>query len=60
MIAMSFAGAEAYNYENYVIKKLKSIGSLTYIIKDIIRLFMLELRLLKPKKFGFSYTKDNN
>ncbi len=51
---MTFASAEAYNYDNYVIRNMKKIGSIVYIIKDIFKIFIQELRLVKPKTFGFS------
>ena len=57
---MAFACAEAYDYENYAVKRVKKMGSFLYIIKDIIQIFQRELRLIKPKKYGFSSENDKS
>jgi len=53
MLLMSFAAAEAYNYESYVVNSVRNYGSFFYIIKDIIKIFRIELRLFKPRALGF-------
>lgn len=59
MFFMAIAVLEAYNYQDYVVKRGKNkFGSLIYIIKDMIYLFMEELRLFKPKNVGFHSTWD--
>jgi len=55
---VSYACAEAYNYRNYVVTNLTNFGSILYILKDIFTIFMEELRLFKPKKFGFNSNND--
>ena len=57
---MIFAAAEAYNYEDYKLKTIRNFGSIRYIIVDIFKIFVHELRLVKPRKMGFSAAADEN
>jgi hypothetical protein len=51
---MSIAGSMAYDYQNYVSEHSSNQGNFMYVIKDTIRAFKNDFRLIKPKKFGFS------
>ena len=50
---MAFAGGLAYNYDNYISPVRSYEGTMAYVIKDTIRTFKKDSRLIKPKKFGF-------
>lgn len=50
---MAFAGGFAYDYENYVSPVAKNKGNFRSVLKDTIRTFRKDSRLIKPKKFGF-------
>lgn len=54
MLAMAIAGGIAYDYENYVSMRANNEGNFGYVIKDTIRAFKNDFRLIKPKKFGFA------
>jgi hypothetical protein len=52
MFFMALAGIEAYNFQDYTVRSLRNrIGSFTYIIKDIVQMFKIEMKLFKPKSF---------
>lgn len=51
---MSIAGGIAYDYENYVSDHAANQGNFSYVVKDTIRAFKNDFRLIKPKKFGFT------
>ena len=51
---MSIAGGIAYDYENYVSEQATNEGNFGNVIKDTIRSFKKDFRLIKPKKFGFT------
>lgn len=51
---MIIAAAEAYSYENYLLRTIRNFGSIKYIIVDILKIFFTELRLFRPKRFGFT------
>lgn len=53
MFIMAIAGGLAYNYENYVSRVVTNKGRFRDVIKDTIRTFKKDSRLIKPKKFGF-------
>lgn len=53
MFIMSIAGGLAYNYDNYVSRVMTNKGRFRDVIKDTIRTFKNDSRLIKPKKFGF-------
>ena len=53
MLIMAFAGGLAYNYSNYVSSIATNQGSFREVVKDTIRTFKKDSRLIKPKKFGF-------
>lgn len=53
MFIMSIAGGFAYSYENYVSRITSNHGSFMDVIKDTIKTFKKDSRLIKPKKFGF-------
>ena len=53
MFIMSIAGGFAYNYDNYISRVQTNVGSFYDVIKDTIRTFKKDSRLIKPKKFGF-------
>ncbi len=50
---MSIAGGLAYNYDNYVSRVMTHQGNFQDVVKDTIRTFKKDSRLIKPKKFGF-------
>ena len=50
---MSIAGGLAYNYDNYVSRVMTHQGNFWDVVKDTIRTFKKDSRLIKPKKFGF-------
>lgn len=50
---MSIAGGFAYSYENYVSRVATNQGTFRDVIRDTIRTFKKDSRLIKPKKFGF-------
>lgn len=50
---MSIAGGLAYNYDNYVSRVMTNKGRFRDVVKDTIRTFKKDSRLIKPKKFGF-------
>lgn len=50
---MSIAGGLAYNYDHYVSRVMTNKGSFRDVIRDTIRTFKADSRLIKPKKFGF-------
>jgi hypothetical protein len=50
---MSIAGGFAYNYDNYISRVQTNVGKFYDVIKDTIRTFKKDSRLIKPKKFGF-------
>ena len=58
MVVMIFAAAEAYNYEDYKLRTIRNFGSIKYIIWDVFKVFITELRLLKPRKMGFTTSTD--
>lgn len=51
---MIIAAAEAYSFENYRLRTVRNFGSIKYIIIDIFKIFINELRLFRPKRFGFT------
>ena len=53
MLVMAFAGGLAYNYDNYVSVVKNHKGTFWMVVKDTIRTFKKDSRLIKPKKFGF-------
>jgi hypothetical protein len=53
MLIMSFAGGLAYSYENYTLPKSNRQGTFREVLKDTIRTFQSDFRLIRPKKFGF-------
>jgi hypothetical protein len=53
MFIMSIAGGLAYNYDNYVSRVMTNKGRFRDVVKDTIRTFKKDSRLIKPKKFGF-------
>lgn len=53
MLVMAFAGGLAYDYENYVSSVVSNKGSMSKVLKDTIKTFKQDSRLIKPKKFGF-------
>lgn len=53
MFIMAIAGGFAYSYENYVSRVASNHGSFMDVIKDTIKTFKKDSRLIKPKKFGF-------
>lgn len=53
MFVMAIAGGLAYNYDNYVSRVMTNVGSFRDVIKDTLRTFKKDSRLIKPKKFGF-------
>jgi hypothetical protein len=53
MFVMSIAGGLAYNYDNYVSRVMTHQGNFQDVVKDTIRTFKKDSRLIKPKKFGF-------
>lgn len=53
MFIMAIAGGFAYNYDNYVSRVMTNTGTFGQVIKDTIRTFKQDSRLIKPKKFGF-------
>lgn len=55
---MIFAAAEAYNYEDYKLRTIRNFGSIKYIILDVLKIFFTELRLVKPRKMGFTSSTD--
>jgi hypothetical protein len=59
MLLMAIAGGLAYSYENYVSFVGNNHGSFSFVIKDTIRAFKNDFRLIKPKKFGFNASKNN-
>ena len=56
MLVMAFAGGFAYDYDNYVSTVATNRGSFRSVLKDTIRTFRNDSRLIKPKKFGFDTT----
>jgi hypothetical protein len=56
MFIMAIAGGMAYNYDNYVSNVAANQGSFKEVLKDTIRTFKKDSRLIKPKKFGFDTT----
>lgn len=56
MLVMAFAGGLAYNYDNYISRVKNTRGTFWMVIKDTIRTFKKDSRLIKPKKFGFDTT----
>ena len=53
MLVMAFAGGLAYSYQNYVSPVKSHKGSMRSVLKDTIKTFKADSRLIKPKKFGF-------
>lgn len=53
MFIMAIAGGMAYNYDNYISRVAANKGSFKDVIRDTIRTFKQDSRLIKPKKFGF-------
>ena len=53
MLMMSIAGGIAYDYSSYVSQRVRNRGSFMEVIKDTIRAFKRDFRLIKPKRFGF-------
>ena len=51
---MAIASGIAYDYENYVSERETNQGNFAYVVKDTIRAFKNDFRLIKPKKFGFT------
>lgn len=58
MLLMSIAGGIAYSYESYVSQQAANKGNFGFIIKDTLRVFKNDFRLIKPKKFGFTAEVD--
>ena len=56
MMIMAIAGGLAYNYESYMSEAAHNKGSFLYVLKDTIRAFKNDFRLIKPKRFGFEST----
>ena len=54
MLLMSIAGGIAYSYESYVSQQAAGRGNFGFVLKDTIRAFKNDFRLIKPKKFGFT------
>lgn len=54
---MAIAGGFAYNYDNYVSRVMTNKGTFMEVIRDTIKTFKKDSRLIKPKKFGFDATK---
>lgn len=54
MLMMSIAGGIAYDYENYVSERVANEGHFSHVLKDTVRAFKNDFRLIKPKKFGFT------
>ena len=50
---MAFAGGLAYDYNNYISRVACKKGTLLKVLKDTIKIFKKDSRLIKPKKFGF-------
>ncbi len=55
---MIIAAAEAYSYENYLLRTVRNFGSIRYIIVDIFSIFFTEMRLFRPKRIGFTATTE--
>ena len=53
MLLMAVAGGIAYSYESYVSMQASNKGNFGFVIKDTMRVFQNDFRLIKPKKFGF-------
>lgn len=53
MLVMAIAGGFAYNYDNYVSRVVTNKGTFTDVVRDTIRTFKKDSRLIKPKRFGF-------
>jgi len=53
MFVMAVAGGFAYNYDNYVSRVVTNKGSFADVVRDTIRTFKKDSRLIKPKRFGF-------
>lgn len=58
MLIMAFAGGLAYSYDNYTLPKYKNKGKFMYVLKDTIKTFQKDFRLIKPKKFGFKEAQN--
>lgn len=58
MLLMAIAGGIAYDYQNYVSLLAANKGDFMYVLKDTIRAFKNDFRLIKPKKFGFKAQKS--
>lgn len=58
MLLMAIAGGVAYSYESYVSQNATNQGNFGFVIKDTIRAFKNDFRLIKPKKFGFTTEVD--
>ena len=50
---MSIAGGIAYDYSSYVSERATHQGNFGEVIKDTVRAFKKDFRLIKPKRFGF-------
>jgi hypothetical protein len=55
---MAIAGGMAYNYDNYVSVVASNQGSFKDVLRDTIRTFKKDSRLIRPKKFGFGATHN--
>jgi len=55
---MAIAGGMAYDYQNYVSSFAENRGNFLFVIKDTIRAFKNDFRLIKPKVFGFTAGKS--
>lgn len=53
MLVLGYTGALGYSYESYVLPKNNQRGSFLYIVKDTIRSFQHDLKLVKIKPLGF-------
>lgn len=56
MFIMAIAGGMAYNYDNYISRVAANKGTFRDVLRDTIRTFKKDSRLIKPKKFGFDPT----
>jgi hypothetical protein len=56
MFFMSLATLQAYDYQDYVVANSSNCGSVAYVLKDILRLVLIELKLMAPTpKFKTSF-----
>lgn len=58
MLIMAIGGGLAYNYENYISPGSYGYGEFSTVLKDTLRTFQKDFRLIQPKKFGFAAGKQ--